>query len=155
MKQSNIFLSGAAAIVAIIAVSGIALWSYAQDEGANNEPGQSGQRMIMRHGFNMTDEQKAEWEAKLQDKAAEREARRAAMDAAVKEGYQAWVEAAKEEMGEDNPLLNQINADNFSRFAEAHEHMSQARAVFSELGIERGWGKGGMKGMRGFKNCGR
>ncbi len=56
-----------------------------------------------------------------------------AVQAAIEAGdYQAWQTAVG-----DAPIGQKITADNFSRFVEAHQLMSQARAIFDELGIDR------------------
>ena len=137
MKQSKIILTVAAALVALVAVSGVVLYSHAQDEGEATDP----TRPFMMGKFpNLTDEQKAEMEAKREEFMAEREAARQKMSAAIGEGYGAWAQAVREARGDNDPILGQITADNFNRFTEGHEYMEKARDIFSELGIERGMG---------------
>lgn len=61
--------------------------------------------------------------------------------AAVESGdYNAFAEVAPDF------LLEKINADNFSRFQEMHNHLEQAREIADELGLEKGFGKPGMHG---------
>ncbi|MFH1661736.1 MAG: hypothetical protein ABIA02_01410 [Candidatus Falkowbacteria bacterium] len=126
MKKSNI-IAGGAAMVAIIAVAGIAFSSFAADDSTVqkcercNKPGMQ---------FS---------EGKMTEMKASMEAKKEAMNTALENNdYNAWVEA----VGEDCPMLEKINADNFSRFVEAHNLQEQARAIMEELGIEK----------QGFKN---
>ncbi len=157
MKKSNITITGAAALVALVAVTGIALSGVLADDTTATKP------FYKFWGQDLTEEQKAdiiakkeEWLASKEEWLANREADHEKIQAAMEEGYEAWVAAVKEVRGEDCPMLEQITADNFDRFAEAHEHMQAAHAIFEELGIERGFGKKGMHGfgkkMGGFCN---
>jgi len=59
-------------------------------------------------------------------------------EAITNNDYTAW----KELVGENNPLLDKITEANFSRFAEAHRLMIQARNIFGELGLEGHMGMG-------------
>lgn len=84
----------------------------------------------------------------------DRDAHREAAEAAIAAGdFAAWQEVAQ-----NSPWADQINADNFAKFAEAHNLKGQGRAIMEELGIERGMGmnKGARhangQGMRGV-NC--
>lgn len=75
------------------------------------------------------------------------------MKAAIESGdYNAFAEVAPEQM------LEQINADNFGRFVEMHEHLEAAKAIADELGLKKmGHMKDKMKGkMKGhiMKNKG-
>ncbi|MFC1810591.1 hypothetical protein ACFLZH_03765 [Patescibacteria group bacterium] len=71
------------------------------------------------------------------------------LKAAIASGdYNAFAEIAPEKM------LEQINADNFGRFVEMHEHLEAARQIAEELGLEKmgkmhqkGQMKGKMKGQ--------
>lgn len=66
---------------------------------------------------------------------------REAVQAAVESGdYNAFAEVAPDF------LLEKINADNFARFQEMHNHLEQARAIGEELGLERGFGMPGKHG---------
>ena len=148
MKKSNILLTGAAALVALIAVIGIAFSSFALDDTADTTA-DTPCGFKMHKWQNLSEEEqadlKAQWEAKRTDMEAKKEAVKAAIEAG---DYDAWVEA----VGEDCPMLDKINEDNFSRFVEAHNYMEQARVIFEELGIKKdGFGKfGGHMGKRGF-----
>ncbi len=64
------------------------------------------------------------------------EKREAVMNALNNNDYNALLEA----VGADSKIAQIINEDNFSRFVEAHNHMQDARAIFKELGVERGHG---------------
>lgn len=150
-------LTGAAALVALVAVSGIAFSTFAADDTDT-----ATDRPFRTHAWeNLSDEAKAEMEALRAERQAERETRRAEMSAAINEGYDAWVAAVNEQQGADALILSQINADNFERFAEGHGYMEQGRAIFDELGIDdrghmgrKGFGghggkPGGCRGMMG------
>ncbi len=102
-------------------------------------------------GFNrpeLSDEQKAEMEARR----AEMDSKREAVDAAINSGsYESWVSAEKS-FNENSPILEKVNADNFSRFVEAHKLRQQSQDIMKELGIERGEGFGPMDGRgHGFR----
>ena len=79
----------------------------------------------------------------------EMDAKRAAVEAALKASdYNAWV-AAEKAINENCPLLAQINASNFAKFAEAMNLHTQADLILKDLGLE---GQGMMmgRGMGGF-----
>ncbi len=84
-------------------------------------------------------EEIAEKKALMEERNTEHEARRAAVQEALNnKDYNAWVSA----VGEDCPMLEKINEDNFPRLVEAHELKQQAREIMEELGIEKkGFGK--------------
>jgi len=65
-------------------------------------------------------------------------------------------EAVKNNMGENAPILSQVNEENFGKFSEAHEYMEKGRAIMQEIGVGREFGGRRMfggegKGIRG--NC--
>lgn len=96
-------------------------------------------RMMKGHGQNqMTDEERTAFQK-------EQEAKRQAVEAAVNANdYEAWVKAA----GDDCPMSDKINKDNFSKFAEAHRLRQSADKIMEELGIEKmGRGFGGQHGF--------
>jgi hypothetical protein len=80
---------------------------------------------------------------------AEMEVKRTETQAAISAGdYNAWLEAE----GDNSPIIDKINQDNFVKFAKAHELMGEARAIFEELGLEgaghgKGFGSGEGRGM--------
>jgi hypothetical protein len=149
MKKSNIMMTAAAALVALVAVTGIAISTFAQDAATDTTEDMPCYQGV-HQWLNLTDGQKAELEAKKQEMLALREANHEKIEAAMEEGYDAWVEAITEVQGAGAPILNQINGDNFSRFVEGHNYMEQGREIFEELGINRGFGKRGMHGRHGF-----
>ena len=130
MKKSSIVISSAAALVAVIAVSGIAFSSFAADSDTGDT---ELKRPFFMHG--LSDETREQIKVDKEIWMAEREAKREEVRAALETGdYNAWVQA----VGEDAPVLEKINADNFSRFVEAHELREQAGSIMEELGFERG-----------------
>lgn len=157
MKKSNIISVSAAGLVALIAVSGIAFSTFASNGNANGNSNRPEDMPPRGWQKNMTDEEKAEWQEKIEAMRAERESQREAVIAAIEAGsYSDWVEA----MPENSPILEKITADNFARFVEMHNLRQEANAIALELGIDRGGmgfgqGRGGFdKGMRkGGKGC--
>lgn len=70
---------------------------------------------------------------------AAREARKTAINAALKANdYNAWVTA----VGPNAPILQKINASKFNRFVEAYNLRQQAQTIMTELGVNKGEGKG-------------
>lgn len=92
----------------------------------------------------MTEADRAEFEAKRAEFAAEREARQTAVQAALEaNSYEAWLAAS----GDDCPMADKITKENFAQFAKAHQLRQSADDIMTELGIERGGrGFGQMKG---------
>ncbi|MFA5184592.1 MAG: hypothetical protein WC456_03665 [Patescibacteria group bacterium] len=75
---------------------------------------------------NLTEAQKTEMEAK-----------RAAIDTALKNGdYTAWAAAVKA-IHADSPILEKISASNFSQYAEAYKLRVQADSIMKNLGLSR------------------
>ena len=145
MKKSSIVISSAAALVAIIAVSGLAFSSFAAN---SDTAGSAINKPFFARGI--SDETREQFQADREAFRAEREARHEAVEAVLDAGdYNAWVEV----VGEDAPILEKINANNFSRFMEAHKYMEQGRSIMEELGIEKGGFR--MHGMGGFHGHGR
>lgn len=121
------------ALLAVVG-GGIATASAA----ANSTTGKSVFRQFAKK--TLTDEQKAEMDAKIKNAQSEMAARQAAIDTAVAANdYNAWVKA----VGEKSPLVSKINAANFSKYVQAENLMKQARDIYKELGINQG---------EGFKN---
>ncbi len=152
-KESNnksIIIASAAALVAIVAVSGFAFQSFAADSSTGTQAVQNGKGFGRMMGIELTDEQKAQLETKRQEMDAERQERQAAMQKAIDGGYDTWAAYVKSEFGDDAPILEQVNATNFARYKEGHSYMEQGRSIMDELGIRgEGMGFGGGKGMRG------
>jgi hypothetical protein len=158
MKKSNILMMGAAALVAIVAVSGVALMSYAQSTATGTNTGsltgQFGPGKWMHNWSNLTEEQKAQLETKKQEWQAAAETKRTEMNTAINGGYETWTAYVKKNMGENAPILSKITADNFSQYAQAHNYLEQARTILTKLGVEdggfgSGLGLGKMGGGRG------
>ncbi|MEA3398461.1 MAG: hypothetical protein U9R06_01825 [Patescibacteria group bacterium] len=159
MNKSKIMLTGAAALAALIAVSGIVFSASAQNQ--DNDSDFRGMGFV--RGQNLTDEQRAEMQATMQAKieemgvdtsemqarmekrqfnSEERKARQAEMQA-NREAVQAAIEAGDynafaSAIGENSPFAGKITPENFDRFIEAHESMEKGRSIMEELGIERG-----------------
>ena len=155
MKKKNIITASALSLATIALAAGFAFNAYAQtgDTATANQAGnKTGRQFRMEN--NLTDEQKAEMEAKRTEMEAKMEANRAAMQTAINSGnYDTWVAAVKAQMGEQAPILSQVTADNFSQFVEAHKLMEQAREKLQAIGVDEGmgFGHGPEKGMgRGF-----
>lgn len=102
---------------------------------------------------NLTDTQKADFEAKRAEMIAKFDAVKAALTAS---DYNAWV-AAHKAINENCPLLDSITADNFSQYVEAMNLRDQSDLILKNLGVEgremMGLGMGGMMG-RGLGNGG-
>jgi len=157
MTKSNIYLTGAAALVALAAVASIGFITHAQSE-ATSTPEWFGRHMRQ----NLTDEQKAELQDKIGQFKATADANRQKIIDAMAQGYDAWVQAVKDIQGDTAPILSKINAGNFSQYAQAYNYMSQARQIYTNLGLDQGefgfgrhggmMGKGMMGGWGGFWN---
>ena len=145
--QKNKIFKGAITFSAIaLLLGGLAVASAATDTSA------AGFGVINRakHGFNqiagktrtprtpLTDAQKAEMEVQ---KAAMETKMTAVKTALENADYAAWV-AAEKAIDADCPMLEKINADNFSRYAEAHKLRAQADSIMKDLGLS-GRGDGG------------
>lgn len=140
MKQKNLIIGGVAAIVALVAIGGVALSAFAAENGTTNNSVRShfGRQM---NGQGMG--QRGERGLLSQE---ELDAKKAAIDAAIKAGdYTAWVTA----VGSDCPMLGKINAGNFSTYVQAYNLREQARLLMEGLGVTQGEGGFGMMGGRG------
>jgi hypothetical protein len=152
MTRSNILLTGAASLVALVAVSGMTLYSFAQSNATDNSNGNPATTKFGRHNQqNLTDAQKAEMQKKLDERKAQIDTERKAIDDAMANGYSAWVEAVKKYRGENAPVLSEVTESNFSKFAEGRKLIEQGRTILDEIGVrDEGFGHGGMgmgKGM--------
>jgi hypothetical protein len=150
MKESNKIIAMSAGAVALVAVAGLSLVSFAQVPGEGNGTG----RMFGKS--RLTGEEQRVW---MEEKAAWREK----VDAAMEQGYDAWAALIKEERGENAPILSEVTKDNFAAFQEAHGYMSdahglmeKARTTLEEAGIEKsfGIGFGAKKGFGRGAGCG-
>lgn len=148
MKKKNIVTSSVLSLAMIALATGFAFNVYAQTPDASAEKSIfKGERFGQ--NANLTDEQKAEMEARREEMKTTRDENQAAMQTALNSGnYDTWVEVVTEQIGSDAKILTQVNADNFSEFVEAHQLMTQAQDKFSSLGVERGFGmREGGQGM--------
>ena len=129
MKKSNTIIAGSAALVALVAVTGLVVTSFA---ASGSETEYMPKRFFSRQ---LSDEERDEWRAKMENRRVEfierREAVKNALDAA---DYTAFVQAIGDT---DCHLSGKINESNFSRLVEAHQLREQARNIMEELGIER------------------
>jgi hypothetical protein len=150
MDKQNFLIKGAAALVALVAVAGIAGASFAFNGNVSGSP-DGVNRPAWGQKVNMTEEERNEWREARQERRAEAEERREAVMSALEAGdYDTWLEA----VGEDHPMTENINEDNFSRLVEAHNLRQEARGIMEELGVERGPGAGHRAGYSGRGSVG-
>jgi hypothetical protein len=147
MKKSNIIMAGSAALVALAAVTGVALSTYAQTNTVSSSSNSSTTQNSFKNGryANLTDEQKAAMEARRQ----EMEAVQTTIKTAMSQGYDAWVAAVKKAYGDTAQILDGVTADNFAKYVEASGYMEQAktysqkaRTILDEIGVQGGLGSG-------------
>ena len=141
MDRTKTIIAGAAALVALVGISGLALRSFAADSTtvADTSSGDAAVGCPMKGGFGKN--------LSVSDRVAF-DAKRTAVQAAITAGdYDAWIKT----LPVDAPILTKINKDNFARFVEAHKLQEQAKAIYTELGIDKmGMGFGGRQG--GMRN---
>jgi len=147
MKKKNVISASVLSLAIIVLASGFAFNAYAQtsDTGTNTN------FRAGHFGFNanLTDDQKVDLEARRADMDATRAEHQAAMQTAINSGnYETWVQTVKDQMGDNAPILSQVNAANFSQFVEAHQLMTQAQEKFAAIGIDHGFGMHAGLGMR-------
>lgn len=136
MKKSNLIITSAAALVALVAVTGIAASSFAATGNIEEARPFLG-KFIPGMG-------RGEGIARDEDFRTEMEAKREAVESAIEANdYNAWVAA----VGDNSPVLEKINQDNFGKFVEAHNLINQARDAMKELGLEQGRMIGGRPGI--------
>lgn len=144
MKSPTLFTASAIIAGAAVAFGATAL-TFAQAPADNDTLTVSGfERMhgggrFLAKGLkgNLTEEQKAEFEATRE----EMENRHEQMETAIEAGdYEAW----KALQPENSPMLETITAENFARFAEMHRLLEEAGAIAEELGLpgHHGFGMG-------------
>lgn len=147
MKKTNLIIPGTAALVALIAVAGMAAMSVSAASDSSSTATAKGNGRHMGEMRQLTDEEKATMETEREARRAEHEANMTAVNAAMASGdYNAWVTA----VGDDCPMLEKINADNFPQLVKAHGLMEEAKTIMEELGIEDGNGRLGGHGKGGF-----
>ena len=160
MEKKNFLLTGLAGLVALVAVAGIAYSSFASTPSTGMNTQTSGNGIGKGMGMhqrqaNLTDEEKAKFDAQRAERVKDMEAKRAEITSAMAQGYDAWATAVKKQMGDSAPILEQVNAKNFGKYAEAHGYMEKAHVILEEIGVDRGLGAGkGMgRGMGGPGGC--
>lgn len=142
--KNNLVISSAAALVALVAVTGLAISTFAAEPTSTDTNSTVTQKGFF--GRNLTDEQRADLQSERDVRRAQRQAEMEAVRAAIEAGdYNAW----KNAVDTDAPILTKINESNFSRLVEMHNLKDQANDIREELGIERG----DMRGD-GFEGCG-
>jgi hypothetical protein len=159
MKKDNL-LKGAAVLGALALMAGGVV---AADAAVNNATdttattntnttwegrGGNGGRGFENSLNGLTAEEKAakiaEMEANRTANQATREAKQTAVEAAITAGdYDAWVTAE----GTNSPVVSKVTKDNFPKFVEAHNLMTQAHTILAGIGLEDGAGKGLGMGM--------
>jgi hypothetical protein len=162
MKKSNIIMASAAALVALVAVGGVAFSTFAQTNADSSSNTSTTQNILKGDRFaNLTDAQKLEMQTKMDAQKKAMEANQAEIKTAMSQGYDAWVAAVKKINGESAQILSQVTADNFAKYVEASGYMDQAktysekaRTILDEIGVQGGMGEGMGRheggGMRGF-----
>lgn len=139
MKKKYI-ATGVAVLSILIAAAGASSVLAASSNIDKHQGGRAKMQMTQKN--NLTDEQKAEWQSK-----------REAVKSAISSGdYKAWV-SAETALNAKCPLLEKINADNFSKYAEAVKLREQADGIMEDLGLpgREGFGPGSGQGLR-FQN---
>lgn len=124
-------------LAALIAVSTIGMASATLAAGKNSNINRTATSTAQHLGrgnkVTLTDAQKTEMETK-----------RAAETAALKANdYNTWVTA----VGANAPVLEKINATNFSRYVELYNLRQQENVIATELGLGGGEGRGMGMGM--------
>lgn len=120
-------------LVALVAISTVGISSATLAAGRNhngNNDSATSTAMHLEKGNRpeLTETQKAEMDTK-----------RAAEEAALKVGdYNAWVAA----VGANAPILEKINATNFSKYVELYNLRQQEKTLMDELGLEGNNGRG-------------
>jgi len=150
-KKNSLLITSAAALVALVAVTGLAMSTYASEtdtDTTNTDDTQDVRGSFGRGAFgqNLTDEEREELEADREARRAERDAEmQSVRDAIEANDYSAW-KSAISAIDEDASILEKINESNFSRLVEMHNLRDQADDIQEELGIERGDMHGGCLG---------
>ena len=157
----------AISLVVLAAIGGMAFYSFAATNsgvtstapGGNASAG-PGNTIFGRHwgGRPLTATEQTQLDARSADAQAKFEAVQKAL---TTNDYDAWVAAIKA-INPDSPILSKINSTNFSKFAEAHTDIRNARAILNDLGVDgpgygigmgpgfgAGFGPGGMMGGNG------
>jgi hypothetical protein len=166
MKKSNIIMASAAALVSLVAISGVAFSTFAQtNAGSASDNTSTAQNNFKGNRFaNLTDAQKLEMQTQMEARQKTMETNQAEIKTAMAQGYDAWVAAVKKINGESAQILSQVTAENFAKYVEASGYMDQAksysekaRTILDEIGVQGGMGggmgrheDGGMGMMKGL-----
>lgn len=145
MKNTNFLLTGAAALVALIAVAGIASFSFASNGDGQGPPAFAGNES---HVSPMNQEEREEWRNTREERRSQfQEHREEARDALEEGDYQAWSEA----VGDSCPMADRVNEDNFSEFKRYHDSRQETHGTMRHMGPEHfGPNEGHMGGHMGM-----
>jgi hypothetical protein len=130
---------GLAALVVIstVGMASVTLASGKTTSVANKTVGSTTEHFGRGNGRGM--EMKNLTEAEKTAKQAEMTAKRTAEETALKANdYNLWVTA----VGVNSPILQKINATNFSRYVELYNLRQQEKTIATELGLNNGEGHG-------------
>lgn len=148
MDKQQFLIKGSAALVALVAVAGIATTSF-----AGNGFGEDVERPSPRMMGNISEEEREVRLGEMEEGRGQASERREKVKAALEaEDYEAWVNAIEE----DNSLVENITEENFPRFVEAHELRQEAGEIMEELGVEikrRGLPREGGFKTKGHAGC--
>lgn len=143
MKKDNLFKTVVVMGALALMVGGVITADAAVNTNSQFNKGNKGNQEFLGLTEAERSEKITERSANQAANRAEMEIKREAVQLAISNGsYEEWVLA----IGSDHPLTTKINAENFSRFVEAHTNIENGRAIFEELGIN---GEPGMGGHRG------
>lgn len=125
-------------MVALVAVSGMAMSTFASNNG--NAAGEGAKRAFSQNS-SLSEDERAERQAAFEERMAEREARRELADEAIAaEDYNAWLEAG----GTEHAWAQNISEEDFPKVIEMHNlrgeieiNHERISEIMSELGIER------------------
>jgi hypothetical protein len=168
MKKETLVTMSAISLVVLAAIGGMAFHSFAASSTAANSTSSdtdatsADKTFFGRHwgGRPLTATEQTQRDARSADAQTKFEAVQKALTA---NDYNAWVAAIKA-INPDAPILGKINSTNFSKFAEAHTDIRNARAILEDLGVDgpgygigmgQGFGRGGMMGGFGRGMMGR
>lgn len=138
MKSSKLIILSAV-LIAAIAVTGFAFYGFAQDQQQpQDQQMQQNQGMMgscMNVDSSLSDQQKQDLQQKMSQCWQEMSAKQQQVDNAIGQGYDAWSNAVKQNFGDNAPILQKINQNNFSQYVQAHNLMNQAMQIYQDLGL--------------------
>lgn len=121
---------------AVVLAAAIAVGAYAYAQTPQTESPSGDWSACMRAWDNMTPEQKEQYEQRKEEWKTQMQAMMTEMDQAVEAGYDQWVAVVQKYMGNDAPILQKVNRENFPMLQEAHRDMMRAHATLEEMGID-------------------